>query len=346
MSTTSLQRTSPAQGERLRAGRLALAAGLAIFAGKFTAYSLTGSTAVFADAIESTVNIAAAGMLLFALRWAAQPPDRDHPYGHGRIEFLSAGIEGAAITVAALVILAESVRELIQGPRVSSLDVGLGMLALCTVANGLLARHLIDVGQRTDSLALVADGRHLLTDVWTSVGVIAGLAVVWLTGFVWADPLIAIAVALHVVREGASLLRKAFGSLMDEADEPTLEAAARVLEARRGESWIDVHGLRSRRSGARRHFDLHLTVPRFLDVDAIHAIHTEIESALLENDPETGDVVVHFDPCEPSLCHRCAMSACAIREVPFERAPPFDADSLVRTDEELECAGVAAGQGT
>ncbi|MEE8165854.1 MAG: cation diffusion facilitator family transporter, partial [Myxococcota bacterium] len=318
MSTAEIEGTTGIHADRRRAGRISLVVGFAIFAGKFTAYALTGSSAVFADAMESTINIVSACMLLFALALAAKPPDHDHPYGHGRIEFLSASIEGAAITVTALVIFSESIRELIQGPQLASLDLGVAVLGVCTIGNSVLGRYLVRVGQATDSFALVADGRHIMSDVWTSLGVIGGLLIVRTTGFVWADPLVAIAVALHVAREGAQLLRSSFSNLMDQVDAGTIESVVDTLARNRRDSWIDAHSLRSWRSGARRHIDLHLTVPRFFDVEQIHAIHDEIETTLLSGDPHGGDAVVHFDPCEPALCRHCRMSDCRIRETAFE----------------------------
>jgi len=335
MPETRVQHASDLQSRRLRAGRLSLAAGIAIFAGKFSAYLLTGSSAIFADALESTVNIVSAGVLLFALTLAAKPPDRDHPYGHGRVEFLSASIEGAAITFAALLILAESIHELIRGPELGRLDLGLGVLAFFSLLNGILGRHLVQVGQETDSIALIADGRHILADVWTSVGVIGGLIFVRLTGYVWADPVIAIVVALNVAREGVLLLRSSIGNLMDEAEVETLGAVVEILESQRDESWIDAHSLRSWRSGARRHIDLHLTVPRYFDVEQIHAIHDKIEAALLSNDLHGGDAVVHFDPCDASLCTHCNMRDCKVRTADFESRIPFTTDLLTRTDDQL-----------
>jgi len=327
------------QADRMRAGRLALVVGSLIFAAKLVAYLLTGSTAVFADAMESTINIVSAGMLVLALAIAARPPDSSHPYGHGKVEFLSAGIEGAAITFAALLILAESTRKLIEGPELHRLDLGLSFVAATTVANALLGRHLVRVGERTSSDALAADGRHVLTDVWTSVGVIAGLIVVSLTGWLWADPAIAIAVALNVAWEGYQLLQASLKGLMDEADEGAIEETARTLDQAREPSWIDLHGLRSWRSGARRHFDMHLTVPRYFDVEEIHAVHDRIESVLLEGDRHGSDVVVHFDPCCERECPHCRMTECPIRRHAFDHVLPFSAERAVLTDEIIHSEG-------
>jgi cation diffusion facilitator family transporter len=327
----------------MRAGRLALVVGILLFAGKFSAYALTGSTALFADAMESTVNVVAAGLMLLSLTLAARPPDEDHPYGHGKVEFLSAGIEGAAIAVAAMLILVEGVQELIAGPALQRLGVGMGIIAVCTAINAALGLYLVREGRRTTSMALEADGRHVLTDVWTSVGVIGGLGVVQATGWLWADPVLAIAVALNVVREGVGLLRKAFEGLMDHADPETLDAAVEAIAATRDESWIDIHGLRSWRSGARRHFDLHMTVPRYFDVERLHRIHDRIEAALLGDDLHGGDVVVHFDPCKPHLCPRCPIGDCPIREAPYLEALPTHRDHMTRPDERAHPDATAAG---
>lgn len=323
------------QTARMRAGRLAIFFGILIFAGKFVAYTLTGSTAVFADAMESTLNIVSAGMLVLALSIAARPPDPSHPYGHGKVEFLSAGIEGAAIAFAALLIFVQGVRELIQGPELQRLDVGLAVLAVSAIANAGLGVHLTRVGRETSSYALVADGRHVLADVWTSVGVIGGLIIVSLTGWIWADPLIAIAVAINVAWEGYRLLNDSMSGLMDEADESLIESTTSLLEEARQPPWIDLHELRSWRSGARRHIDLHLTVPRFFDVDQIHAIHDDVEAALFDDDQHGGDVVVHFDPCDESECHHCTMSDCTVRSHAWVRSESFTPERAVRPDSAL-----------
>lgn len=335
-SNPSADRAALLQADRMRAGRLSLFVGCLIFAAKFLAYWLTGSAAVFADAMESTINIVSAGMLVFALAVAARPPDESHPYGHGKVEFLSAGIEGAAIAFAALVILAQGVRELIAGPELHRLDLGLAVLAAAAIANAGLGLHLSRVGRRTQSDALTADGRHVLADVWTSAGVIGGLIIVRLTGWAWADPLIAIAVAFHVAWEGYRVLHDSLGGLMDESEQAHIAKVTAALEGARESSWIDLHGLRGWRSGARRHIDFHLTVPRYFDVSQIHAIHDRIESVLVGGDEHGGDVVVHFDPCDDSECAQCEMKVCPIRDCTFRAAKRFTPERAVRPDSELD----------
>jgi cation diffusion facilitator family transporter len=327
--------TIDGQAERMRAGRLALIAGVFIFGAKLAAYIITGSAAVLADAMESTVNIVSAGMLVMALAIAGRPPDEDHPYGHGKVEFLSAAVEGAAIAFAALIIVAEGIRELIEGPAIQSLDIGLIVLGGSALANAALGSHLVRIGRDTQSAALSADGRHVLADVWTSVGVIIGLFIVYLTGWLWADPLIAIAVGIHVAWEGYKLIKESLRGLMDKADPEIIQLATTRLESARANEWIDLHGLRCWRSGARFHFDLHMTVPRYFDVEQIHEIHDELKAALLDGDFDAGDAVVHFDACDATLCRTCAVLDCPVRSEAVVDRIGFTPERAIRQDETL-----------
>ncbi len=319
------------RSERLRAGWVSAAAGSAILASKLVAWLLTGSSAVFADAMESVVNVVAAGLLLMSLYVAARPADDDHPYGHGKVEYFSAGIEGTLIAVAAILIAVEATRALIQGSVPRQLDLGLGLLVVASVANGALGAYLVRVGRRTHSVALVADGRHVLTDVWTSAGVIVGIGVVWATGLHVLDPIVALGVAVHVLREGFKLAREATHGLMDAADEDLLDTLTGTLEAEWRPEWVDAHGLRAWRAGADVHADFHLVVPRYFDAERLHHIHDEVEEVIAEH-VRGGDVVIHFDPCRPHHCKGCAQGDCPVRKDPFEGRPPFDRLRATRDD--------------
>ena len=327
--------------QRVRAGGVSLAVGVLVFAGKLAAWWATGSAAVLSDALESVVNVAAAALLLYSLVVAARPADRDHPYGHGKVEYFSAGVEGTLIGVAALVILFEAVAALIAGPRIRNLDAGLVIVALLTGLNALLGAYLVRAGRSLNSVALVADGRHVLTDVWTSVGVVLGLGAVRITGWVVLDPLVAIAVAFNILHTGWRLLRTAVGGLMDEADEDLLERVAAALEKEREPSWIDVHGLRTFGSGALRHTDLHLAVPRYFDAERLHGIHARVRNVVLTATAMPGDVLVHFDPCQPFHCPSCTMRDCRVRSAPFSRRPPVSVRAAVREDGALVAGGRA-----
>lgn len=323
-------------GARLRAGTIAFAGSIAILAAKLAAWVLTGSTAVLSDALESFVNVAAGAILLVSLRLAAQPADQNHPYGHGKIEFFSAGVEATLIAVAALLICSEAIQALTAGPALRELDVGLALITAATAANAGLGAHLIRVGRRAGSMALVADGRHLLTDVVTSAGVIAGLLLVRVTGIALFDPLVALAVAAHILWIAFGLAREAVGGLMDEADPALLGDLVTALERRRSPWCIDAHGLRAWRSGSVEHVDLHMVVPRFYDADQLHEISGEVEETLLAGSGRPGEAIVHFDPCRPRHCAGCTMEACPVRAAAFAARRPLTLERATRADETLD----------
>jgi divalent metal cation (Fe/Co/Zn/Cd) transporter len=282
----------------VRAGKVALAAGVLIFVGKLATFRLTGSSAVFSDAMESVVNVAAAGLLLYSVTVAARPADRDHPYGHGKVEFFAAGVEGALIAFAAVMIFYQSALDIVSGSELRRLDLGLIAIAALSVLNALVGRYLIAVGRRTHSIALIADGKHLFTDVVTSGAVLAGLALVKLTGIALFDPLVAMGVA-----------------------EPW---------------WIDVHSLRSWCSGPIQHSELHLAVPRFFDADQLHQISERVQEVTLSATGLPGDVLVHFDPCRPRQCSACAMEACEQRAHAFVQRESITLGRATRGDEALD----------
>ncbi len=320
---------------RLRAARLSIGASLVVFSAKVLAFVATGSAAIFSDAAESVVNVVAAGFLVWSLLIAARPADLDHPYGHGKVEFFTAGLEGALIVVAALMIAIQAARSLVVGGMPQALDTGIGLLVGASVLNGALGYYLVRAGRQTGSLALEADGRHVLADVWTSVGVVVGLVLVAATGWAPLDPLIALVVAAWVLSAGLSLTRRSVDRLMDAADSELLKALAESLEEDRAPEWIDVHDLRAWRSGAELHADLHLVVPRYLTAQQLHDIHDEIERRSLIVEQEEGDVVVHFDPCRPEHCPGCSVSECPVRSEAFATRSPLTVSSATRPNPDI-----------
>jgi len=297
---------------RTRAGWTSLAVAFAVLAGKLAVYVITGSVAVYADALESIVNVAAAILLVTSLRIASQPADRQHRYGHGKIEYFSAGIEGGLIVVAATLIAIEAIGDLVRGAQLDPSTDGLVLLTLVSGFNWALSWHLIRVGRRTGSPALVADGVHVRTDVVTSAAVVVGLVGVRLTGWTVLDPIVALLAAANILREGWGLLQSATSGLMNAAPMDRVEPLIDALESARRPSWIDVHDLRAFESGSILHLDLHLTVPRYLSIESAHAEHDAVGAALRAGG-DAVDALVHFDPCEPGHCDQCAMEACPIR---------------------------------
>ncbi|MCS6926126.1 MAG: cation diffusion facilitator family transporter [Candidatus Binatia bacterium] len=306
---------------RRQAILLSVAVGLVLLLVKFTAATLTGSAAILSDALESIINVVASAFAYYSIRVSAQPPDPSHPYGHGKIESFSAGFEGALIILAALVILWEAFPRFFSPPLLTQLDLGLLLIFGAAAVNAALGLFLLRIGNQTGSLALIADGKHLLADVYTSVGVVIGVAAVRLTGWVLLDPLTACIVAVNILVSGVGLLRQSVGHLMDEADEAALHRIVTALQAARRPEWIDIHHLRSWRSGDRYHIDFHLTLPRYWNLEQCHAAQTDITETLRRELGEESEVLVHLDPCMSHHCSFCQMANCPVRAVPFHARP-------------------------
>jgi cation diffusion facilitator family transporter len=262
---------------------------------KGTAWWLTGSTGLLSDAMESFVNLAGAGFALWMLLIAREPPDEKHPWGHTKAEYFSSGFEGTLITIAALLICASAIPRLMHPQPLQQLDIGLILSAASTAINFATARVLFKAGKRLHSIALDADARHLMTDVWTTLGVIAGLVLVHLSGALWLDPLIAIAVALHILTEGWRLMRDAVGGLMDEA--MTDEDLADVTATLDGFVNQDVRweNLRTRRAGRQRFVQVDLLVPPDWTVAHAHDLADAVELGIAERLPGT-HVNTHVEP--------------------------------------------------
>jgi len=314
---------------RRKAATISIGVGVALLAIKFAAYWLTGSAAVLSDALESIINVVASGFAFLSILISARPPDESHPYGHGKIEFFSSGFEGALIVVAAVAIIWTAVPAFFHPKPLPGLDIALALLVAGGIVNWLLGSYLIRVGKQANSATLVADGRHVQTDAFTSAGVIIGLVLVRLTGWTWLDPLVAILVALNILRSGYHLLDEAIGGLMDKAEPEFLTQVAETLQRLRRPEWIAPHHLRSWRSGAVRFIDFHLVVPCYWKIYQAHAIQKEIEAALLEALDTPGQVVIHFDPCSPDYCPICEVPDCPIRQAPFTRRVTWTGDVLV-----------------
>ncbi|MBW2281058.1 MAG: cation transporter [Deltaproteobacteria bacterium] len=320
----------PFAGRAVRAGVISLGAGSAIMAVKFVAFFLTGSTALLADASESIVNVIAGALLTYSLVVARRPADADHPYGHGKAEPLSAMFEGSLILIAASVIVAQAVYQLMIGPDLQRLGVGMALAGGTGVANGLLGLYLLRVARAESSEALRADAVHVLTDTITTAGGILALGLVTLTGYAWIDPVAGLLVAVNVVWAAWRVLRGALRGLLDEADFDLLASIASKLDRVRRDEWSEVHQLRAWSSGAIRHVDLHLVVPRYLTMEQGHVHADEVERTLLDLLGERGDVVVHVDPCLPLHCSGCAQKECPVRSEPLESPAPFTIESITR----------------
>lgn len=312
-----------------RVAWLSLLASGVLLAVKFVAYQLTDSAAVLSDALESIVNVIASGFALFSITLSARPPDASHPYGHGRVEFFSAGFEGALIAVAAIAIVWTAFPRLLSPQPIAQLSLGMTLVCAAGAANALLGVYLQYVGRRIQSLALVADGKHLLSDAYTSAGVVVGMLLVWLTGWHVLDALIALAVALHILVMGGRLLRESIARLMDEAEPALLQRIVQTLQEARQPAWIDLHNLRAWRSGPRYHVDFHLTLPRYWDLERGHDVAQDIEMLIEKTQPSYGDVIIHIDPCLAVNCPSCALPSCPVRAAQYQESHPWTVASVI-----------------
>lgn len=313
-----------------QAALISLSVGLMMLVIKSAAYFITNSAAILSDALESIVHIAATSMALYSVILSSRPADRSHPYGHGKIEFFSAGIEGGLIVIAAVAIIFEAVRGMIVGRELARLDTGLLLTLGASIINLVLGWFLISRGKRTKSLTLIADGKHVLTDSWTSFGVVAGLLLVKLTGIELLDPLVAIAVALNILISGYKLMRVSVGGLMDESDQETLENVARIISTNRTDEWINVHNLRVMRSGQLHHVDFHLTIPFYWNVEQGHTFQGKVQRCIVAGLEDHAQVLIHIDPCRPpENCSMCRLTGCSERKHQFSSDPGWNVPDLI-----------------
>lgn len=316
---------------RLRMIMLSLMVSIVLMGAKFLTYYLTQSSAVLSDALESIINVAAGAFATLSVWMSAKPPDPDHPYGHGKIEYFSAGFEGALIMIAATGIFYTGVQHL-RHPRIlPNLGEGLVILCLATVLNLILGIALIKTGRRTDSITLTADGKHILSDVYTSGGVLIGLVLVMLTGQLWLDGAVACMVGINILITGGNLLRQSIARLMDASDPLLLDRIAEVLERQRRPGWIDIHQLRAWRAGYLIHVDLHLVLPKDMSMENGHREAKALENLLISHFRGNASILVHMDPCEVNQCPICRENECRWRSQSFDAGPVWTREHLVRS---------------
>ena len=275
---------------------VALLVSIGLMGLKLYGYWITGSSAILSDALESIINVVASGFGLVSVRLSAKPADASHPYGHGKIEFFSAGFEGALIILAAAGIFFQGIKQILNPQQLAHLDMGLSFLVAAGLGNLIMGFVELRIAKRTKSLVLEADGKHLLTDVYTSGVVLVGLALVYLTGWFRFDGIVACIAGINVVFLGAKLVRKGFGELMHTSDPELLDEICNLLSRHKKDMWIDIHRLRSWRSGKKIHVDFHLILPKDLPLEEGHREVKELENVFNEHFGGMSDILIHLDP--------------------------------------------------
>lgn len=321
-----MERTQAELNFRLQRTVAVIAVGLFIF--KIIAWWLTQSVAVLTDALESTVNVVAGFISLYSLYVASKPRDKEHPYGHGKAEFISAAVEGSLVGIAGLVIIYEAIDNFIHPHEIQRLDTGMLIIGFTAVVNYATGWHTIRTGKKHNSLALVASGKHLQSDTYSTLGIIAGMGLIYFTGWIWLDSIVAIGFAFFIIYTGYSIVRSSLAGIMDQADMELLEKLVSKMNENRRENWIDLHNLRIIKFGSIIHVDCHLTIPWYLN---IHQGHDEVDafSELARREfGESVELFVHADGCLDFSCKICNKQNCAERKHPFEKRIEWDVHNI------------------
>ncbi|MEY2720234.1 MAG: hypothetical protein RLZZ273_1600 [Bacteroidota bacterium] len=278
-----------------RAMNISLATGVLMLIAKWVAYIITGSTVIFSDAAESVVHIVAVWFAWYALRVGSRPPDEDHPYGHDKVSFMSAGVEGGLICIAAVIIIVTAVNKLITGVTIQRIDIGVLITFGAAAVNLALGLYLISTGKQNKSLVVEANGRHVMTDVWTSAGAVAGLYAADLFDMLWLDPVIAMLFATNIIWEGGKLVAVSVRGLMDRTDPELLQLTTEVIEPYCSEHACTYHRLRLRSSGNVIHVDFHLQVPDDMRMHDAHNLASNLEDLIRKRLDHQCEVFTHLE---------------------------------------------------
>ncbi|MFD2787669.1 cation diffusion facilitator family transporter [Hymenobacter rubripertinctus] len=298
---------------------LSLVVSVGLIGIKFYAWAVTRSQVVLTDALESIINVVASGFALYSIYLASLPKDENHPYGHGKIEYLSVGFEGGLILIAGGYVFYAALQSLLHPHAVARPDWGIALLAATALVNLVVGFLLVRAGREHHSPALVGDGQHLYLDAVSTFVSCVALGLVILTGNVLYDSLAALLLGVFIVVNGYRMVRRSVSGLMDEADVTTVQQVVAELQEHRQPSWIDVHNLRVQRYGASLHIDCHVTMPYYLSLEQTHEQVHGIEEVVTQEFGVPVEMFVHADPCTFSACSHCHVAACPVRQHPFTR---------------------------
>jgi len=295
---------------------------------KFLAYYLTNSVAILTDALESIVNVAAGFIGLYSLYIAAKPRDINHPYGHGKAEFISAAVEGTLILSAGAIIIYKAVKNLIYPINVHSIDKGIMLVGATAVINLLAGLICVRIAKKNQSLALLSSGRHLMSDSYSTFGIIVGLLLIYFTKIIWIDSAVAIVFGGIIIYTGYKIIRRSIAGIMDEADVELLTGMVTKLNKERRSNWVDLHNLRVIKYGSIFHVDCHLTVPWYFNVNEAHKEIDILASIIRKDYGEMLEVFVHTDGCLYSQCGICFKDDCPVRQHVFEKKIEWTLDNV------------------
>lgn len=324
--------------QNIKIQRWAVGIGAVLLVGKFFAYYVTNSSTVLTDALESIINVVAGGLGLYSLMLSARPKDENHPYGHGKVEFISAGVEGTLIFLAGFIIVGQAIWSLIVGGRaIQQIDIGIYITAFAGLTNYILGLITERQGKKTGSQALVASGKHLKSDAYSTIGMIVGLFAIFLLQILWKsdewavilDNGVAIVFGGIIGWTGYGILRESVAGIMDEVDYSLVDEIVLLLNEHRSDNWIDVHNLRIIKYGPALHIDCHITLPWYYNTKEAHDEIDHLEEVLKKCIDTEVELFVHVDPCVPTSCHLCQLENCSERQEPFKETVTWKAENIM-----------------
>lgn len=309
---------------KLKVQRIIAISSVLIFAGKLLAYFLTNSVGILTDALESTVNVTTGFITLYAVYVSLKPKDENHPFGHGKVEFLSASIEGFLIVIAGLIIIFEAIKRLFIPVQISQLDIGIIIVAIAGFLNYLIGWYSIKIGKTNNSIALISSGKHLHSDTYSSIGLVLGLLLLYFTKVTWLDSLIALIFGTIIVITGLKILKETTSNLMDEADFKLIEKFGKIIDNNKPEKWIDIHNFKLVKYGNVFHINCDLVLPWNLYLSDAHEEGEKLKNLLVSNFPEDIVFNLHTDECFKKYCKNCKRVDCKERTNDFEAQLSFD----------------------
>ncbi len=295
-----------------------------IFIGKFIAYFLTNSVGILTDALESTVNVVTGIITLYSIHIALKPRDDDHPFGHGKAEFLSASVEGFLIMIAGLIIIFEAIRRLFLPSLVEKLDIGIIIVAIAGLLNYIIGWYSIYVGKQNHSIALISGGKHLQSDTYSSVGLVIGLILLYYTQLQWLDSAIALIFGSIIIITGYRILKETTSNLMDEADFELIDNFSKIVEENRKDNWIDIHNFKILKFGNAFHINCDLVLPWYINIADAHIEGEILKEIFKDNFKEEIILNFHIDECTPLYCKNCRKFDCDVRKEDFVSIVKYD----------------------
>lgn len=303
--------------------------GIILFIIKVGAFFLTNSVGILSDALESTVNIITGYLTLKALYFAAKPRDDDHPYGHGKVELITASVEGILIGIAGIMIISEAIKRLGKPPVISKLDIGIFLMVITSIANYLLGMYSIRKGEKMQSIGLISGGKHLMSDTYTTLALVGGLLVYYLTGYHWVDSLLAITFGAIILYTGYEVLKTTVNGLMDEADINAINCLVAALRNERTSQWVNIHKLTYLKFGNVSHVDFHLTLPFYFDMNGAAIEINRLKEIIRANLPEEDvDISIQSEPCTTLMCYQCQMN-CTFRKLDFTDQRSWSTEEII-----------------